>query len=742
MGIRTIWLLLPVAAFGPTAQAALKIDGHVDEPEWSSAQRITDFKMVLPLTRAPATHPTEAWVLSTPEGLAIAFKNTQPADVPRTRQRMQRDAFVPVDRVNLYVDFDGDGHAGYNFTVTLANDITDATIGNENQFNSDWDADWQHATSEDADSWSAELLIPWSIAPMRKIDGDKRTVGISLDRVVGATNERMDWPGITYGEQRFLSVFSKLELTQYSQSLLTVTPYVSGIYDNVAGDGKIDSGADIFWKPNGQFQLTATINPDFGQVESDQLVVNFSATETFFSDKRPFFTENQGFFDVPFGSRGNADRLIYTRRVSGDVTGALKFNGSLAGFNYGVFAASEADPTGRDFYALRLTREFAKQGFGTMVTEVNNPFDDRQADVFSIDHHWNPTDKFSVNSVFVASSIDQSGTTGRDSGAQTRIDYDAGSGWRHQLYWLHLGKDLQLNDFGYLERNDFNYLRYGVSHRITDLPANSAYSSHDWQWAASIRYNDQGLHLYDALQITLTSNRKDGGNQYSELTWLGPGYDDIITRGHGNVIIPAKLYLYTERFFPRKDKGPWEFYSNLRYAAEGLRGPAHGSLEFDFEPTYHLTEGLSLYAGLDMKHDPDWLVWHDNEQRLATMDADIIFLTAGTTWLINDKQELRVKLQAIGLDAETRQAWDLASDGTPMPSAFPVPSFTVRNMGFQIRYRREIAPLSYLYVAYVRGGSLYDETFGPIDASHELARAFDLRDSEQLFVKLSYRFQL
>jgi hypothetical protein len=117
-------------------------------------------------------------------------------------------------------------------------------------------------------------------------------------------------------------------------------------------------------------------------------------------------------------------------------------------------------------------------------------------------------------------------------------------------------------------------------------------------------------------------------------------------------------------------------------------------------------------------------------------------VTASAAWLIDDKQELRVKLEAIGLDAETRQVWDLSADGQTTPSSFPVPSFTLRNMGFQIRYRKEIAPLSYLYIAYVRGGSLYDDTFGPVDASHQLQRAFDLRDSEQLFVKFSYRFQL
>src|SRR6202007_257821 len=105
------------------------------------------------------------------------------------------------------------------------------------------------------------------------------------------------------------------EVAQYSQSLLAVTPYVSGLYDNVGGDSDFDGGADIFWKPNGQFQLSATLNPDFGQVESNDLVVNFSATETFISDKRPFFTENQGLFE--FTTPSDFSQLLYTRRVGG-----------------------------------------------------------------------------------------------------------------------------------------------------------------------------------------------------------------------------------------------------------------------------------------------------------------------------------------------------------------------------------------------------------------------------------------
>ena len=82
-------------------------------------------------------------------------------------------------------------------------------------------------------------------------------------------------------------------------------------------------------------------------------------------------------------------------------------------------------------------------------------------------------------------------------------------------------------------------------------------------------------------------------------------------------------------------------------------------------------------------------------------------------------------------------------DGAEVPVDEPVGDFGLRNMGFQVRYRYELAPLSHLYVAYVRGGAIYDEATGrPFDARDEFTDAFSLRDSEQLLVKLSYRFEI
>lgn len=727
---------------------ALDIDGRVDEAEWSDAQRIDDFRMTQPLTREPTKHVTEAWYMATEQGLAVAFRNRQPAGVPRTRQRFQRDRNGNVDRVNVYVDFDGDGRSGYNFMVALSNGIADSTISNENQFNGDWDGHWTHAVAEDEHGWSAEMLIPWHIAPMRADAGGKRTIGIAFDRVIGDSNERMTWPAISFNEQRYLSVLSKVEVPQFSQSLLAVTPYVVGLVDNVDGKTDVDAGLDLFWKPNGQFQLSGTLNPDFGQVESDGIVVNFGAIETFFGDKRPFFTENQGYFEVSFGSLGNAQQLIYTRRVggprddrdgSGDVLAAVKINGSAGGFGYGVFAATEGDEVGRDFYALRATRDFDKQGLGAMITRVNRPFFDREANVLSLDHRWSPNERWNVRTALVGSSIDQAGETVRDTGGQIRIDHQIDDAWRQQWYVLHTGGDLQLNDFGFLDRNNFNYARYELARRITALPEDSPFSSHQWRYAVSRRVNDDGVKIADAFAINRGSERRDGGNQFLELSGWTSGHDDLITRGHGVVRHPGKLFGFAERFFPKKQH--WSFYGSLRYGAEGLGGIDRGAWTLYLEPNYAVNDDLSFFAGLELQRDPDWLLWRE-DNLLGTYGMEQAFLSAGTVWLIGAKQELRVRLEALGLDAEAKRAWRVAADGTPVRSNETLDDFALRNLGFQVRYRYEFAPLSYLYVAYVRGGSLFDAGAGPYSAGDEFRSAFDLRDSEQLLVKLSYRFEL
>ena len=740
--------LLPLLSLCLVASTALavEVDGRIDPAEWQDARHVTDFVVVQPMTGAPATHRTEAWILATPQGLAVAFRNQQPADIPRSTQRTRRDKAGQLDRVNFMVDFDGDGRTGYDFMVTIADGISDEVITSERNFNTDWDGDWQHAVSQDEQGWSAEMLVPWYVAPMARPDGGKRTIGVYLDRVVGSTGERFGWPNVSFQNPRFLSEFTRIEVPLYEQSLLAVTPYAVALEDLAIDGTSFDAGADLFWKPNGQFQLSATINPDFGQVESDSLVVNFGAVETFFGDKRPFFTENQGLFDVPFGA-GNS-RLLYTRRIggtaddrrgAGDVHAAAKINGSLGDVRYGLLAATEGDEVGRDFFALRATRDFGVQDLGGMVTRVDSPFRDRQATVYAVDHLWTPSAAWNVRSVLVASSVDQAGQRDDDSGFQLRADHALGNGWRQQAWFLHSGAGLQLNDIGFLDRNNFNNLRSELARRRSDQPASSAYSSHDWRGAASLRRNDRGLRLTEAVALQRYSERRDGGSEFFDVAVFTPGHDDLVTRGNGALAVPAKLTMFWERTSPQR--GRWSWYGSARAAGEGLDGPEVLSLDLFLQPTLHLSDSLLLQAGIGMNHNPDWLLWR-GDNRVASYRADQLRLSGSLEWQIGARQEHRIKLETIDLDARVRQAWVVGAGGKPVAVDTPAGTsdFSLANLGFQVRYRYELAPLSDLYVVYGRGG--LDNQDGRRSLSDLLGDASSLDDAQQILVKLSYRFSL
>ena len=743
---RLLALAISATAFAASPARAVEIDGRIDPAEWEGAQHVTDFRQVQPLTGEAPADPVEAWILSTPEGLAVAWRVRMGEGVPRSRQAVQRDFEAQVDRVNLVVDFDGDSRTAYNFTVSSTGGIADAVVTNENNFNDDWDGNWRHAVSEDDGGWSAEILVPWYIAPMRGgVDG-QRSMKLYLDRVIGATGERVAWPTASFNRSRYMSEFAPISVPAYTQSLLAVTPYVSGLYDNVRGRSDFDGGADLFWKPNGQFQLSATLNPDFGQVESDDLVVNFSATETFISDKRPFFTENQGIFE--YTTPSDFSQLLYTRRVggptdrpddaeAGDITAAVKLNGNLGATKYGVFYADEGDEYGRSFGALRLVRDLSEQNLGMMLTRVDRPFLDREATVLGIDHDWRPTPRWNIRSRLFGSRIEDGDARSSDLGASLWADYEMEHGWRQQWIAMHFGDELQINDAGFLSRNDLNYLHWQVSRRFTDLPESSRYASKDWRWRISGTDNDHGQRLQRQFRMSRQSQLRNGSSEYAQININSAGVDDLLTRG-GNVLRrPPNFNAYFEYVRPRK--GDWAFETDLELASGGLSGNDEIGYEVEFEPTYFVSDAFSLFAGMSYERVPDWLVWQGGDL-VGRFDQRALELDAGVNWNIGNRQELRVKLQALGLDARLKEAIEVRPDGGYVVSAQPVDDFNVRTLGFQVRYRYELAPLSYLYVVYGRGGyreDAYSDGVGDL-----LGDSFDLRDDEQLLVKLSYRFEL
>jgi hypothetical protein len=127
--------------------------------------------------------------------------------------------------------------------------------------------------------------------------GEVRQIGVYTERMVSHLNETWSWPALPGTNPQYLSAFQKFELTGINpRTQFTFYPYASVTYDNINGEQKNRAGADFYWRPNSNTQLSATLNPDFGNVESDAIVVNLSAFETFFSEKRTFFLEGQDIF--------------------------------------------------------------------------------------------------------------------------------------------------------------------------------------------------------------------------------------------------------------------------------------------------------------------------------------------------------------------------------------------------------------------------------------------------------------
>lgn len=744
-GVRPLVGLLLAAALPAVAgEPALRVDGIINEDLWAQARSFDDFRVTQPYTQATPTHPTRALLLSLPEGLAVAFMVTQPPGTARVKPRAGRDAGIEADRVNVAVDFDGDGRQAYNFMVTLGGAMGDESITNENRFNVDWDGVWDYAVHETDQGWSVEMLIPWTVAAMRENTGDTRTIGIYFDRVIASLNERSASPGTSFLQPRYVSAFTPVEIVQHpGQGRLSLIPYASLSNDLIDGRLSHRLGADLFWKPSGKLQMSATLNPDFGQVEADDLVVDFSAIEVLFSDKRPFFTENQGVFDFRMPDAG---RLVYTRRIGGpsdvngqasDIDAALKLSAHAGDFQLATLAAVESgysDDIGRTFIAQRALKQFGDLGLGWLTTWTDRPALERTALVNALDVGWRASDRWSLSGQLLASRILQDAPVS-GFGGWLRATY-VGTQWEQELELTRYGEGLDFNDLGYQRRGSFRELGAVTTRRIATFAPTDRRRSVTWQIEPRLRYNDEGLRLPAELTLRRTAALRAGGRHESELSWTGDGYDDRISRGQGPVWqrsrLDTLLHGYTS---PRRGRWSWQWQA-------GLLNTGNEALaqQFKAKLRYHPRDDLDMGLTVLPHWSRDWLLWREgtlfgsyrSRRQEAAMDLN---------WFPGRRHELRLKLQWLGLVADQPVAYRLDAQGQLHRSQESVEAFTLSEFGMQLRYRYAWAQRRELYVVYARGGNeslFYEDQRRMPGLPTLLADATGLRDADQLLVKLRW----
>ena len=429
------------------------IDGHLNEEVWATAAPVSGFIQRDPQEGKPATEDTEIRVLYDDTALYIGARLFDHEPKALARRLSARDNGFDSDWIGVYLDPLHDRLTGAMFRVSSANAQQDMILYNDSWTDSTWDAVWQSEVSVDDRGWIAEIRIP--LSQLRFTGASRQTWGINIERFVRRKNESSFLRMVPKNESGIASRMvdldgmdglqpgRHLELLPYTAAR---TEFVQPLVRNGArtpfNDGSrafASAGLDLKWGLTNNLIVTGTINPDFGQVEVDPAVVNLTAFETFFQEKRSFFLEGSQIFNN-FGQGGANDswgfnnsepNLFYSRRIGrfpqvpapGDfadvpsattIIGAAKLTGKTSGnWSIGFLDAVTAEETAptqvgfargtavveplTNYMVARVQRDIGRRaGAGMLLTATNRQLaDDRmrnslvgQAYVFGADGYY------------------------------------------------------------------------------------------------------------------------------------------------------------------------------------------------------------------------------------------------------------------------------------------------------------------------------------------------------------------
>ena len=339
---------------------APRIDGRLDDEAWTVAAKLEDLVQNEPEVMAPPTERTTVQVAFDDHAVYVAAYcyMRDPAAIVSALGR--RDALPPSDVLRIAFDPRHDHNTSYVFHVNPAGVQLDDMFFDDTRFSPDYDAVWEAGTAIVADGWIVEMRIPFSQLRFSAPPGETLTWGFQVRRDIYRKAEFSRWVPTPRGEQGNVSRYGHLILEGgiAPPRRLEVLPYTSVRSEHapdVEGDRDFAGGMDLRLGLGPSNTLSATFNPDFGQVEQDPAVLNLSVFETFYPEKRPFFLEDSRIFVLPFpqfpvfhsrrigqrpGRFGLADNetLVY-RPEQTTILGATKLTGKSGLWTYGALSA-------------------------------------------------------------------------------------------------------------------------------------------------------------------------------------------------------------------------------------------------------------------------------------------------------------------------------------------------------------------------------------------------------------------
>ncbi len=759
--------------------AAMRIDGELDEAAWQGLPVHDTYYVIEPDTLADTPYPTLVKVFYTDRGLYIGAQLTQPKETLNARLS-GRDYFgVPRDEFSVTVDTSGEGRYGYWFGVALGGSISDGTVLPERKYFNEWDGPWRGASSVTKTGWSAEIFIPWGTVAMPSAASIRR-MGLYTSRKVAHLDQRWGYPALPFTQPKFMSVLQPVELEGIApRQQYNVYPFTSMVYDEIDNAPNYKVGADLFWRPSTNAQLNATVNPDFGTVESDDVIVNLSATETFFPEKRLFFVEGQEIFVATgraetrsrsVGNQGAPYTMVNTRRMGGppraptvppgavveerdllqptELLGAAKFTGQIGQVRYGLLTAFEDEvkfdatvngadlnlhQDGSDYGIARVLYEDSAGGayraLGFLSTAVLNPTGDALAQ--GVDWHYlTPTGKLKIEGQSFTSDIEGEE---RGYGGFLDFEYTFRQGLSQRFGIEMFDRNIDINDLGYLQRNDSFRVRTAHIRTSSDL---SFARDNELDIRGFGQVNGDGYFTGGGVFIADRLIFDDLSKVFVHANFFPKSYDDLNSFGNGTYRIEEHFEF--DVFWESDSTKRFSYGFGAGYHEEFLGADSYSGEAFvSWRPNSQFNTELEAFY---FKRG-GWLL-HQEDANFTTFKADQWQPKFSVEYFISARQQLKASLQWVGIKAHEDEFYLIPArpDDLIRTTKPPGPSddFSVSNMSFQLRYRWEIAPLSDIFVVYTRladdSARLTNQNFVDV-----FSDAYDAPLVNQFVVKIRYR---
>ena len=441
------------------------IDGVMDDAVWERAAFIDEFIQQEPNEGAPATERTEVRLLYDGSSLYVGVQafDSDPNGIIATEMRRDSPRILDEDNFQIILDTFDDSRSGYMFVTSplgakLEQQISEEgegrTFGLSSNVNRDWNGVWHVATQRTPDGWTAEIAIP--MVTLRFPARDRQDWGVNFMRNIRRKNEQVFWAQIpkAYSLTRVSLAGSLRDLQSLNRGLdLRIKPFAVGGGRSVSEDGVVDNsgqsdiGLDVKYGVTAGLNLDLTLNTDFAQAEVDDEQVNLTRFALFFPEKREFFLENAGQFNI--GTTNTFERiadLFFSRRIglseTGEaipIIGGARLTGKVGRNNIAIMDLQTDGgfgQSGDNFLVARYSRDiFARSKIGAIVINKESTGDDHFNRTFGADFQLAPHPNLAVNGFIAKTS--SPGITEGDMGGHFRAEW-LDQSWKVHLEYSHL----------------------------------------------------------------------------------------------------------------------------------------------------------------------------------------------------------------------------------------------------------------------------------------------------------------